>query len=313
MYRTPPLNPDFGQVEADPAEVNLSNFETIFDERRPFFLEGTRLLSSRVRTNYFYSRRIGARPDAHASGDFVYAPRESTILGAAKLTGRLSSGLSLAFLGAVTDEETARTFDRGGAMIERVQVAPRTFYGVACLEQEFGPNASTASLMFTAAHRNLGHSHQLAERLARNAFSINSDSVLRFRGGEYELRFHSGMSYVDGDAAAILRVQRSPVRYLQRPDADYITFDPTRTKLVGFKGGTELERTSGRHWLWSATLDIESPELELNDVGRLRSGDGVALTTNLRYRETEPGDHVRAYANRGAHPVGMELRRSETG
>ena len=102
-------NPDFGQVEADPAEVNLSAFETFFDERRPFFLEGSQLLTGSV-NNYFYSRRIGASPAGRASGDFVDHPSTSTILGAAKLTGRLASGTSVGFLGAVTAPESARTF-----------------------------------------------------------------------------------------------------------------------------------------------------------------------------------------------------------
>ena len=92
------VNPDFGQVEADPAEVNLSAFETFFDERRPFFIEGSDLLTGSV-DNYFYSRRIGAAPAGRASGDFVEYPATSTILGAAKLTGRLASGMSVGMLG----------------------------------------------------------------------------------------------------------------------------------------------------------------------------------------------------------------------
>ena len=103
------VNPDFGQVEADPAEVNLSAFETFFDERRPFFIEGSDLLTGSV-DNYFYSRRIGAAPPGRAAGDFVEYPATSTILGAAKLTGRLASGTSVGMLGAVTDDESARTF-----------------------------------------------------------------------------------------------------------------------------------------------------------------------------------------------------------
>ena len=103
------VNPDFGQVEADPAEVNLSAFETFFDERRPFFIEGSDLLTGNA-NNYFYSRRIGAAPTGPASGDFVDYPSTSTIFGAAKLTGRLESGLSIGMLGAVTAQESARTF-----------------------------------------------------------------------------------------------------------------------------------------------------------------------------------------------------------
>src|SRR4029453_3506853 len=100
------VNPDFGQVEADPAEVNLSAFETFFDEKRPFFLEGTGTMESRF-GNYFYTRRIGAAPSATARGDFVDYPSASTILGAAKLSGRLPSRTTIGFLAAVTASEQA--------------------------------------------------------------------------------------------------------------------------------------------------------------------------------------------------------------
>jgi len=290
------VNPDFGQVEADPAEVNLSNFETFFSERRPFFLENSRLLASRVVNNYFYSRRIGATPDGPASGDFIDYPRANTILGAAKLSGRLPSGLSLGFLGALTDDEHAQTFDLDTSVTETVRVSPQTVYGVARLEQEFGANASTASFMVTGVHRGLAPEDPLAARLARNALSVHSDAVLRFKGGEFELRPYAGFSDVNGEAPAIDRLQRSSRRYLQRPDADYVTYDPTRTDLAGFKGGAQFERVSGRHWLGSARLDIESPEFEVNDIGRLTAGDGFLLSTNLRYRQTQPGDRLRAYS-----------------
>jgi hypothetical protein len=290
------VNPDFGQVEADPAEVNLSSFETFFSERRPFFLENSRLLASRVVNNFFYSRRIGSAPEGPASGDYVDYPRANTILGAAKLSGRLPSGLSMGFLGAVTDDEHAQTFDIDTSVTETIRVAPQTAFGVARLEQEFGANASTASFMLTGVHRDVAPEDPLAARLARDAFSVYSDAVLRFKGGEYELSPYAGFSRVDGEAAAIDRLQRSSRRYLHRPDADYIAYDPTREYLAGFKGGAQFERVSGRHWLGQVSLDIESPEFEVNDVGRLTAGDAYVVGTNLRYRETQPGDLLRAYS-----------------
>ncbi|MDP6580182.1 MAG: DUF5916 domain-containing protein [Vicinamibacterales bacterium] len=120
------FNPDFGQIEADPAEVNLTVFETIFSERRPFFLEGNNVLTAGT-GNYYYSRRIGARPGGFASGDYVDRPETATILAAAKLTGRLSSGTSIGLLAAVTDEESARTSTDGA--LGRTQVAPRSGWG----------------------------------------------------------------------------------------------------------------------------------------------------------------------------------------
>src|SRR6185503_8609795 len=132
------INPDFGQVEADPAEVNLSGFETFFDEKRPFFTEGSGLLNLASVGNFFYSRRIGAPPLGSASGDFVDFPSTSTILGAAKLTGRTASGMSIGALAAVTTPEDARAFNRITALTTNVPVAPRTTYGVARVQQEFG-------------------------------------------------------------------------------------------------------------------------------------------------------------------------------
>jgi hypothetical protein len=134
------VNPDFGQVEADPAEVNLSAVDTFFSERRPFFTEGSNLLQGGG-SAYYYSRRIGAAPRGPASGDYVDRPEAATILGAAKVTGRLSSGMSGGALLAVTDQEEARTYDAATQTFGRSRVAPLTGYGVVRAQQEFGPSA----------------------------------------------------------------------------------------------------------------------------------------------------------------------------
>jgi hypothetical protein len=289
------VNPDFGQVEADPAEVNLSAFETFFTERRPFFVEGSQLLSGPV-NNYFYSRRIGAPPSGRVAADFVDYPRTTTILGAAKIVGRLPSQTSVGVLGAVTGEESARTYGPGLDRFGRVRVVPRTMYVVGRMQQQFGAAASTAGLMVTAVHRHLSDDDPLAASLTRNAFSISGDSLLRFRDGEYELSSHLGLTYVDGDPRAIDRIQRSSAHYFQRPDAGYVTYDPSRSRMVGSKGLLGIERRNGRHWLWLARGQFESPEFETNDIGRLTSADGLNSWLELRYRETEPGPFLRNYS-----------------
>jgi hypothetical protein len=288
------VNPDFGQVEADPAEVNLSAFETFFDERRPFFTEGAELLSGNI-NNYFYSRRIGAPPAGNADGDFVEMPSTSTILGAAKLTGRLASGTSIGMLGAVTGEEYARTFD-APSLFGRTRVAPTTTYGVARMQQEFGPPGSTIGIMATGLHRNLEESGPLASRLTRNAFTLSTDSVMRLRDGDYEVQWATGVSYVDGAAGAIDRVQRASARYLQRPDAGHVTYDPARTSMTGMRSSASLERRNGRHWAWEASTRIESPEFETNDIGRLTAADGVQVNGEVEYQETVPGRWWREYS-----------------
>ncbi|MGH7679576.1 MAG: DUF5916 domain-containing protein, partial [Gemmatimonadaceae bacterium] len=142
------VNPDFGQVEADPADVNLSAFETFFSEKRPFFIEGSQILAASG-ASYFYSRRIGARPRGAAPGDYVDYPEASTIFGAAKLTGQLAGKTSVGVLTAVTGSERATQFDTTLARFSDTLVAPTALYGVARVSQQFGPNASTVGAILT--------------------------------------------------------------------------------------------------------------------------------------------------------------------
>ncbi|MBM3776918.1 MAG: carbohydrate binding family 9 domain-containing protein [Acidimicrobiia bacterium] len=289
------FNPDFGQVEADPAEVNLTAFETFFQEKRTFFLEGASLLNPAIQNSFFYSRRIGAPPLTAVSGDYVDYPETTTILAAAKLTGRLPSGLSLGFLGAVSDDESAQVAFRGRPDVMSVGVAPRTTQTVARLQQQFGAAGSTVSVMFTGVHRDLQEHDALASLVVKNAITLSGDTLLRFRGGEYQLALWGGFSRIAGTAAAVERVQRSSAHYFQRPDQDHVRLDPTRTDMPGYKTGFLFERTGGTHWLWSAESDLESQGFEPNDLGRLQRGDGIALNLSLRYRETQPGRVFRSY------------------
>lgn len=280
------FNPDFGQVEADPAEVNLSAYETFFAERRPFFTEGTQLLNTR---GNFYSRRIGAPPVLRPNATYSDVPRNSTILGAAKLSGRLPSKLSFAGLTAITDREDARTFDASNNSFSHAEVAPRTFYGVGVVQQEFGRDASTVYAMLTAVERDI-ESSSLAERaLARRAYSGIVDTRLRWNGGQYDASAFAGFSYVAGDSLAIAAQQTSSRRYFQRPDADHVEFDPRRTSLGGYFLGINHSKLSGAHWLWDVDLVAESPGYEINDLGRLGGGDDQGFYANLRYRETKRG------------------------
>jgi hypothetical protein len=289
------VNPDFGQVEADPAEVNLTAFETFFSEKRPFFIEGSGLLNSPFE-GYFYSRRIGAAPIGPASGDFVDYPHTSTILGAAKLTGRLPSKTSIGVLTAVTGAERATTFDLASGARPRVAVAPMTSFAVGRVQQQFGRNASTAALMMTDVHRDLRPGDPLASLLTRNAFALNGDTLLRFHGGLYEFAGQAGLTHVDGDPTAIARVQRSSAHYLQRPDKTYAPFNPLRTAMDGGHGYVSLSRTGGTHWVWNVNSNVESPEFEVNDIGRLMAADGITASGVLTYRDTKPNRWLRNYA-----------------
>jgi hypothetical protein len=289
------FNPDFGQVEADPAEVNLSAFETRFAEKRPFFLEGASLFNI-GHPNFYYSRRIGARPSGPASGDFVEYPSATTIIGAAKLTGRLPSKTSIGVLSAVTASESANVSNVSAASVQKVAVAPRSYYTVGRVLQEFGANASTFGGYVHFVHRDLAPADPLAYLLTRNALGIAGNTTLRFKRGEYEFRAQGGTSFIDGEAAAIERVQRSSAHYAQRPDRTYSVLDPTLTSLTGWSLQAAFDRLSGRHWLWGLNTKIDSENFETNDFANLNGADGLLVNGNIRYRETQPGRVFRSYS-----------------
>jgi hypothetical protein len=288
------VNPDFGQVEADPAEVNLSAFETFFSERRPFFIEGSQILSASG-ANYFYSRRIGARPRGAASGDYVDYPDNSTILGAAKITGQLASKTSLGVLTAVTGEESARQFDVGTNRYTDTLVAPMTYYGVGRVSRQFGPNQSRFGAILTGVHRNLDDRAPLTRILNRDAVTGGTDFQLRFKGNRYALSGWTGFSHVLGDSAQILNLQRSSARYFQRPDAEAYHVDSSRTSMSGYVAGVEFSKNAGKHWLYSVYTSAESPGFESNDIGRLGTADGIGAGTYAQYRENTPKGWYRSY------------------
>lgn len=289
------INPDFGQVEADPAEVNLSAFETFFSERRPFFIEGSQLIEGSGPA-YFYSRRIGAPPHGDAEGDFVDRPSNSTILGAAKLTGRFPSGLSLGTLMAVTQREYARTYDLDSRTFGETHVEPAEIYGVARLQQELGAASSTVGGMVTAVRRDLDSDDPLADLLPHQAVTGGLDWNIRLDDGDYVLDGYAGGSYVAGKQAAMLDLQRSSAHYFQRPDADYLGVDSARRSLTGYTAGLSFERANGEHWLWSVEGSVESPGFDLNDLGQLGSADDIDVGGRLTYRENVAGPLFRNYS-----------------
>ena len=286
-------NPDFGQIDADPAEVNLTAFETIFPERRPFFLEGNNVLTAGT-GNFYYSRRIGARPIGPASGDYVDYPDTTTILGAAKLTGRLASGTSIGFLGAVTNSESAKTSIGGVESLVRVE--PRTVWSVARVIQEVDDQGSTIGAHLTALHRDMPADDPLAALLGRNAVTAGADARVRFGNRTYEALFNVGLTRVDGEPEAIAGYQTRNSHLLQRVDQPVIRFDPTRRSIDGTQITGRLSKIAGRHWLWRLNLMIESPEFEPSDFGRLNFAGDYMGTAALTYRETVPGRLFRAYS-----------------
>ncbi len=283
------INPDFGQVEADPAVVNLSAFETSFAERRPFFVEGSQLLSG-LGPTYFYSRRIGGPPRGAATTDFDFidAPQSTSILGAAKVTGRLHSGLSVGALTAVTAAAEAETFDLASGMTDTVPLDPLTGYGVFRLQQEFGQTGSMTGASFATVHRNLDASSPLATQMSRRAYAGGIDGRWRFgRGGAYQIGGYLGGTYLTGEAEAIADIQQRSAHYFQRPDQDHVELDPDATSMAGLGAFVHANKRNGT-WRWSASTGFDSPGLEFNDTGLLSSADDIEASVYLEYRQERP-------------------------
>ena len=294
------INPDFGQVEADPAVVNLTAFELVFEERRPFFVEGNELLTGRGqsfigRPTWFYSRRVGAQPRGTAQGDFVDAPHNTTITTAAKVSGRLARGLSIGALAAVTPREFARTYHVDGDSIGRIAVEPPSRFGVLRLQQEFGSQQSNVGASFTTIDRSLDTRGALQSLLPRDAIAGGVDWKLRYKQGMYEVTGWLGGSRVSGDAAAIGRLQRNSAHFFQRPDQDYVTFDPTRTSLSGATASLRLDKNAGRFTLGGIQLSTRTPGFDINDAGQMRSGDDIDFNADIQLRDTKPNPYVRFY------------------
>ncbi|MGH7604028.1 MAG: DUF5916 domain-containing protein [Gemmatimonadaceae bacterium] len=256
------VNPDFGQVEADPAQLNLTAFETFLPEQRPFFLEGTGIFNfNGDPSRLFYSRRIGRAPQLSGlvSDPNADIPAATTILGAAKLTGRLGSGTSLGSLFAMTGERAI-----GPTVIE-----PRTEYGVLRASQDFRNGESGVGTILTFVDRQVDG--EAAQFLRRKAVVGGIDARHRFMDGRYSLSGSLAASAVSGTAAAIDRTQQNAVHYYNRPDAG-LPYDSLRTSLAGTDVQLKAAKVAGT-FTYAALYERLSPGFETNDVGFLSQAD----------------------------------------
>jgi hypothetical protein len=290
---TTTINPDFGQVEADPAVVNLSAFETFFSERRPFFIEGLGNLQFGLDcpecNGLFYSRRVGRAPhgtDNLPSGDNIYTdvPGQSTIIGAAKLTGRVGK-FSIGAMQAVQQEESATVFD--GVERFRRPVEPLTSYSVGRVRREF-KNQSSFGGVFTAANRQLGPLSFLPE----SAYSGGIDWDWRFKSF-YSLAGNLVGSSVRGSAEAIEIIQESSRHYYQRPDATSFALDASRASLSGTAGRLAFSKIGGQRVRFNSNNTFKSPGFDVNEVGFFRRADMVTTGNWLQVRSDTPTKRFR--------------------
>jgi len=288
------INPDFGQVEADPSQVNLTAFETYFEEKRPFFIEGANITSFNVglgdgdvgNDNLFYSRRIGRRPQGYPSldeGEYASVPRFTRILGAAKVTGKTEKGLSVGILEALTADTKATIDQEGNERKETIE--PLTNFALARIQKDFNEGNSIIGGAVTSTIRRLDGTDM--DYLHKNATSAGVDFTQYFKERNYTLNAALYMSNVQGSEEAIAITQQSSARYFQRPDADYVEFDDTRTALSGVGGKLEFGKLGG-NWNWLFMNVFKSPGLELNDMGFNQLSDNVLSVLWTAYNWTEP-------------------------
>jgi hypothetical protein len=293
------LNPDFGQVEADPAVVNLGAFETFFAERRPFFVEGSGNFSFNVDcedgqcTGLFYSRRIGRSPQrvvAAPDGGYVDQPVNTTILGAGKVTGRVGQ-FTIGALSAVTSRETATTAVGTPLVRSETPVEPAASYTVVRVSRQFA-NQSRFGGMFTNTSRALADELRF---LPGSATTGGVDGDLRF-GGRYSLLGYWAGSHVRGSEAAIDRLQRNNVHSFQRPDAAHLTYDPSRTSLGGHAGSISLRKIGGARTRFEAYAAYKTPGFDINDLGFQMRADDRNQGLWFQVRDDNPGRFVRSRA-----------------
>jgi hypothetical protein len=295
------VNPDFGQVEVDPAVVNLTAFETFYEERRPFFVEGANMLQFGAGSGgfvfgapqLFYSRRIGrapSRPAVQPDG-YVRNPTATSILGAAKLSGQ-TGGWSIGLMDALTAPEYARVQLADGTRESRL-VEPRANYGVVSLRREFRGGRTGIGAMATGVQRALSDS--TFSFLRSSAYSGGMDFYHRFAGNQWVLNGSVSTTRIAGDPDAMVAAQRSSARYYQRPDQSYVSVDSTATNLTGYATSFQVGKVSG-NWIYGTDFYAYSPGFEVNDAGYQAQADEIFHGVRVTRRWLDPGRTFRNFS-----------------
>lgn len=299
------VNPDFGQVEVDPAVVNLSDVETFFDERRPFFVEGADIFSygeggandfwgfNWASPSFLYSRRIGRAPQAKLPNHYDYSnvPAGSNILGAAKLSGKVGSW-SIGALNAVTSREHGR-FSLGQRRWGQ-EVEPLTYYGVYRAQRELSAGRHGLGLIGTLTARSFDEA-QLPSELSSSALGLGLDGWTTLdRNGMWVVSGWTGLTRVGGTAERMRSLQESSVHYFQRPDAGYLGVDSNSTSLYGYAGRISLNKQKG-NWMFNSAVGLVDPNFEVNDLGFQFRGDQINTHVMVGHKWTTPGRFARSW------------------
>ncbi len=295
------VNPDFGQVEVDPAVINLTAFETRLQERRPFFVEGAEIFefgrggpggSTGRAPQIIYSRRIGRRPQGSISSDAVYSdtPTATTIAGAAKITGKVGNGWSIGVLEAVTGRESAPYINELG-VDDRAIVEPPTNYLLGRIRKDMRAGQTRIGAMASAVNRDISD-EDLAERLRSSAYTTGLDFQHEWANRTWRLNSAFATSYIQGSEESITRAQRASARYFQRPDAFHLSVDSAATSMSGYYAMVDLNRQAGYVQL-KVAMAAMSPGYAVNDMGFQTETGRYIIDTDLSYQQPRPGRHFR--------------------
>ncbi len=296
------VNPDFGQVELDPAVVNLTQFETVFEERRPFFVEGRDIFNFNSGNSgvipagggLFYSRRVGGltggvQPPVLEAD----VPEQTRILGAAKLSGQTAGGWSIGVLDALTGRETARYLDDAGE--HRLVAEPLTNFFVGRLKRDLRGGRTYVGAMVTAVNRRL-ETPELRGALSSAGYTAGADFKHEFASRRWRVTGFGSLSRVQGDSLAILREQLFvPYHQFGRPDSDVLRVDSAATSLGGFQGEVRLIKQAGGHWRGGGGVATITPGYEIADLGSQRRASRVDVDAGATYLQQRPGPVFRTW------------------
>jgi hypothetical protein len=292
------VNPDFGQIEADPSVMNLTAFETFYEEKRPFFLEGKHIFDFTADQNMmFYSRRIGHAPSLVAVADnintFARTPEFTNIINAIKLSGTTRNGISVGIMQSTTQEEHARVTENDNET--RPVVEPLTNYIVARVQKVADKGERQIGAMFTSVNRNVDQESSL-NFLNKNAFVGGIDFLQYIKKREYFIDGKAMLSHITGAEQAMLALQQNSLHYYQRPDASgYLGVDSSLRSLTGTGGYISAGRLGNEKFIFSEKISWWSPGFDLNDAGYMFMADLILNTTKVAFRQTEPGKLFRNY------------------
>lgn len=301
------INPDFGQVEADPSQLNLSTFEIYLRERRPFFIEGRNTLSFPgtrsnaggrfSRDNLVYTRRIGRKPSYQpdvADGQYIDQPKVVPILGAFKLTGKNKNGFAFGVMNNITNTTKAEIDTQGKKTEETVE--PFTNYFVARATQDINQGNSVIGVAFTATNRKI-ESENL-NFLHKDAYSGGIDFLHQWKDRSYYVQGNFMASHIEGSPESITQTQESGRHFFQRPDADYVHVDTLATSMTGTGGYLKFGRNGGSPWRYEIGSTWRSPKFEINDIGFMNSADQICQWSMVGYQTLKPVSIFRrVYAN----------------